>query len=166
YDTTTGDFHGLAVPGDTTAFGELRDSTLLVAPGLAQAQRERERKREQATAETDDTSESSGGAIEHTPAAAPAAGARKQRQPEPSVTRNARYEARVEVDPSGDMEQQLVSLAREVLNHLAKAEPSVLDISLEVSADRSDGFDERTVRTVSENARTLSFARNRFEDGP
>src|SRR5699024_9173924 len=104
YDTTTGDFHGLAVPGDTTAFGELRDSTLLVAPGLAQAQRERERKREQATAETDDTSESSGGAIEHTPAAAPAAGARKQRQPEPSVTRNARYEARVEVDPSGDME--------------------------------------------------------------
>ena len=36
--------------------------------------------------------------------------------------------------------------------------------AVEIGAERYDGFDEGTVRAVSENARTLGAARARFED--
>ncbi len=39
-----------------------------------------------------------------------------------------------------------------------------LDVRMEIHAHKRDGFDENTVRTVSENARTLKFDQSGFED--
>ena len=75
------------------------------------------------------------------------------------------YRARLTLDASGDIAAQLRDAAQELLAHLKDAGPDALDITLDVEATRMDGFDERTVRTVTENGTTLGFADNRFRDG-
>ena len=40
-----------------------------------------------------------------------------------------------------------------------------VEITLEISARRTEGFDESTVRTISENSRTLKFEGYGFEEG-
>jgi predicted AAA+ superfamily ATPase len=166
YDSRSGDFDGLALPTEDDSFGPLTDATLLVAPSLAQAQRAREH--DEAEQDPGDP-EASGGA--HPPAGTDGPAPRKTAgggaapdQTAPA-TANARYEGRVTVEPTGDIESQLSTIAREVLIHLQRHGPDALDITLEVSAERLDGFPESAVRTVSENGRTLGFAQNKFEDG-
>jgi hypothetical protein len=39
------------------------------------------------------------------------------------------------------------------------------EITLEISARRPQGFDESTVRTLTENSRTLKFEHYGFEEG-
>jgi hypothetical protein len=51
-----------------------------------------------------------------------------------------------------------------VLIHLQEADPDTFEIRLSVAADRSQGFDTDTVRTVSENARSLGLAPGRFTE--
>jgi predicted AAA+ superfamily ATPase len=158
YDSTTGDFSGLAVPTEDHGFGPIIDSTLLVRPNLAQEQRTRDRTQAPGSEVRDSGAEAtnSGGEADL---------GRPDPPPPPVVTRNARYEARVTLDPTGDLESQLATIAREVLIHLQRQEPEAFDLTLEVSAERLDGFSDAATRTVSENARTLGFAQNRFEDG-
>lgn len=163
YDESTGDFIGLVLPGLTTGFGQVLDSTLLVAPHLATAQDERERL---ATKERDESdTEDHVGKI----GKKELAGVRPPRPapvpPLPSTTPNVRYRARLTVKAGGDIEAQLRDAAQEVLARLAAAGPQRLDITLTVEAERIDGFDDRTVRTVRENATTLGFGENKFEDG-
>jgi hypothetical protein len=40
-----------------------------------------------------------------------------------------------------------------------------VEVSLEIRARRAEGFDEQTVRTISENSRTLSFDQHEFSEG-
>jgi len=161
YDETTGDFAGIALPNSSDTFGPVTDSTLLIAPNLAVAQRERE-----------DASRNN--TLGEAPAPAPPdPGTRSgtTRPPAPQVlpipvpVRNVTYRARLTLDASGDIAAQLRDAAQEMLTHLKNADPDALDITLEVEATRIDGFDERTVRTVTENGTTLGFADNRFRDG-
>jgi hypothetical protein len=40
-----------------------------------------------------------------------------------------------------------------------------IEIVVEIRAEKPDGFEESTIRTVSENSRTLKFEQFRFEEG-
>ena len=183
-DATAGHYVGLVLPGDA---GEptITDGTLLVKPSIAQAQRDATREAAQTTAHDPGNaaargeSQSAGGPGTRDGARAgggPAPGGSdgdgsgptshpKGRDPAPpAMIANARYRARATVDPGRDIATQLGTLAREVLDHLVGSNPNVLDIVVEIAAEKIDGFDERVVRTVTENGRTLGLSGNRFED--
>ncbi len=55
------------------------------------------------------------------------------------------------------------SLADAVLNHLIRPDIN-LSVRIEIEAVADDGFDRDTIRTVSENSRTLHFDQSEFED--
>jgi hypothetical protein len=59
--------------------------------------------------------------------------------------------------------RDLTRLSQEIFQHLA-GEGVDLEIKVEVSARRSDGFGDDKVRIVTENARTLKFDQFGFED--
>jgi uncharacterized protein len=48
-------------------------------------------------------------------------------------------------------------VATEVLQHLTSLTDSDVEVTVQVRATRREGFDEPTVRTVSENANYLGF---------
>ncbi|MEQ4209650.1 Swt1 family HEPN domain-containing protein [Actinopolymorpha sp. B9G3] len=162
YDDATGEFTGLALPNTSDTFGPVTDKTLLVAPHLALAQRERESTLHDEQGDVDDVGigqQPGTGARSRTP--------QTPNQPEVQAlepVRNVRYRARLTVDASADIAAQLRDATQELLDHLKAADPDALDITLEIDATRLEGFDERTVRTVTENGTTLGFADNRFRD--
>ena len=51
----------------------------------------------------------------------------------------------------------------EVITHLSSVDNCEVELSLEVSAQAADGFPKGTVRTVSENCRTLRVENFGFE---
>ena len=61
------------------------------------------------------------------------------------------------------MASEFRTIAEEVLAHLGADESARLVVRLEIEATDASGFDERQVRTVSENARTLRFDQSGFE---
>jgi hypothetical protein len=159
YDKETGDFDGLVLPGPEAHIATITDATLLVAPHLATAQHERESRK----AGTELPSDGNG------PASLPGGGGQPlpptREKKLPAATPNVRYQARVSIKPDRDIAAQLREVAEEILTHLVSAGPDALDITLTVRAERIEGFDQRTVRTVTENGAQLGFVGNRFEDG-
>jgi hypothetical protein len=55
-------------------------------------------------------------------------------------------------------------VVREVVQRLADSDATNVEVTVEISATSSEGFDEAVVRTVTENARTLRFRDQGFED--
>lgn len=155
YDERTGDYEGLVLPGGDSVFGVVGADTLLVSPQLASAQKARE---------------SAALPEPETPTVVPASDPGKEAapaipQPAPiaETIRNARYSGSLELDVDGDIVAQLRSLAAEILLHLQKADPDSFEVSLRVRAEKLDGFDDWTVRTVRENAANLGLESG-FED--
>lgn len=54
-------------------------------------------------------------------------------------------------------------VVQEVVQHLADS-TATIEVTVEIAADMPDGFDEAVIRTVTENARTLRFTDQGFED--
>jgi len=163
YDETTGKFGGLAVPIEDVEFRAITDDTLLVRPDLAVAQRRAE---EAAKAAQPVRGEGRPTGADGAGSAAPAAGT-GQTAPAPvapQVVKNVRYSARVELDGSADLSSALRDVVDEVLQHLQQARPDLLDVTLDIRAEKSDGFAQQTVRVVAENSRQLKFTVTRFED--
>ncbi|MGP5641612.1 Swt1 family HEPN domain-containing protein [Brachybacterium tyrofermentans] len=168
YDEKTGQFRGLAVPIEDFDFGTITDDTLLVKPDLAITQRRAERDAESAPSPSDTKADAPDVGTEPTgerdgharpTSSAPAA-------PAPSaIVPNVRYGGRVEIDGGADLPSAFRDLVDEVLVHLQQAGPDVLDITVEVNAERSSGFEATTVRVVGENSRQLRFTTTRFTDG-
>jgi hypothetical protein len=158
YDEATGDFSGLVLPGPDASFGPITDTTLLVAPHLAAAQLDRARDTSKSVAESPQGSKDEGaaGAEAATPPTEP--------PEQPATIPNTIYRSHLSIDASGDIATQLSGAAESLLKHLQSAGPDALDITLTVDAERMDGFDDRTVRIVSENGTTLGFVDNRFRD--
>jgi len=163
YDDETGDYVGLRLPFDSPDAGVIEDSTLLVAPRLAEEQNVR-RLAVTAAATREGSSASAtpgsplpaGSAVgPRTPGVVPAPAARVP---------NARFDGAVDLSPRGDLRTQLVVLVDELLTHLQQADPDTFEIRLSISADKAEGFDQSTVRTVSENARALGVVPGRFTD--
>jgi hypothetical protein len=67
-----------------------------------------------------------------------------------------RYYGRVAIDPQR-ANREVSLIVEEVIERLTGQVDSEVEITLEIRASRQAGFDERTVRTISENSRTLKF---------
>jgi hypothetical protein len=54
-------------------------------------------------------------------------------------------------------------IVEEIIQRLTSLTGTEVNITLEISAERPAGFDDATVRTISENSRTLKFGIHGFE---
>jgi hypothetical protein len=161
YDETTGDYIDLRIPFEHDA-GVVDDRTLLVVPRLAEEQVAREHL---ATSADIEVGSSAGPEPDGASSGSPVSrGGQDPRIPVPPRVPNARFEGDVDLKPRGDLRAQLTAIVEEVLVHLQDADPDTFEIRLSVAADRSQGFDTDTVRTVSENARSLGLAPGRFTE--
>lgn len=70
----------------------------------------------------------------------------------------------MEIDPQR-VHKDMGVIVEEVVQRLTSQVGCEVEITLEISARRPEGFDENTVRTVSENSRTLKFEQYGFEEG-
>jgi predicted AAA+ superfamily ATPase len=77
-----------------------------------------------------------------------------QEPSEPPATR--RYYGRVTLD-SQRVNREMGLIVEEVIERLTSIVGCEVDISVEINARLPEGFDEATIRTVSENSRTLKF---------
>ena len=75
----------------------------------------------------------------------------------------ARFHGTVDLDPAR-VGRDAGRVAEEVLQHLAGMVGSTIEVSLEIRAERPEGFPDSVVRTVTENARTLKFKTHGFEE--
>lgn len=166
-----GDFEGLVIPAHGARFGPVLDTTLLVQPAIAniQVNREAEAAVTSSTGRTDQDDVADGGLGETgdsgTSPVVSGGGRTKPAPPpsEPRVIRNAAYRADIEIDPTLDLGAQLRDLVTELLDPLFQR-AEVKELSIRVLAENFDGFDERTIRIVRENGRTLGNVKGEFED--
>lgn len=82
---------------------------------------------------------------------------------EPEKRQLRRYYGRVKIDPKR-VNKEMGVIVEEVIERLTSQLGCNVEISLEVQADKPDGFDEGTIRTVNENSRTLKFDDYGFEE--
>jgi hypothetical protein len=74
-----------------------------------------------------------------------------------------RFYGVVVVDPVR-MSRDAGQVADEVVKHLTGLVETDVDVRIEITARSDEGFDDDTVRTVTENARTLKFDQHGFEE--
>lgn len=72
------------------------------------------------------------------------------------------YYGAVTIDPQR-ANREMGLLVEEVIQHLTSLTGTEVEIRVEIKAHRPQGLDEQTVRTVSENCRTLKFDSYEFE---
>ena len=193
YDEPSGQYIGLRIPNEDMP-PQLSDTTLLVRPDRAIAQRERERAEQEAAraaaAAAAAAAAGTGTAAQHPAARAPIlapsrvpqacpfpAADRCQGRSAPSgstppagsgpaappAPRNTRFFGTVRLDPER-YGRDINRLYQEVIQHLAAPDGVDLEITVEITASKKDGFPDDKTRIVSENARTLKFDQFGFED--
>ena len=82
-------------------------------------------------------------------------------EPEPKLVR---YYGRVTIDPQR-VNREMNLVVEEVVQRLTSQVKCEVEIALEIKAEYTGGFDDQTVRTISENSRTLKFEDFGFEEG-
>jgi len=73
-----------------------------------------------------------------------------------------RFYGSVELSPTR-MKRDIEKIADEVTQHLVALASAQVEITLEIRADVPQGVPDSTVRTVTENCRTLKFKTHGFE---
>jgi hypothetical protein len=73
-----------------------------------------------------------------------------------------RFYGSVRLDP-GRLNRDFGRVAQEVIAHLSGLVHGGVEITLEIRAEHDEGFPDKIVRDVSENARTLKFESQGFE---
>ncbi len=146
YDEAASRYESLATY-PSGSFGPLPDTALLVHPALALAEQEGERR-----PDTDPPTEE------------PEPGGRDDRAPVPAppIPENVRFFGVFKVSPER-YTRDLTRVAQEVLQHLAAAGGVALEVTVEVTAVKPEGFSDEEVRVVLENAPTLKFDQFGFE---
>ena len=141
---------------------QITDLTLLVQPDRALSQREQERaerekvRRERESSHSDDGHpEPYGDSFTGTGSSPP--------PPPPPGPKNTRFYGTVRLDTER-FGRDINRLYQEVIQHLATPEGVELEITLEISARKKDGYPDDKARIVNENARTLKFDPYGFED--
>jgi hypothetical protein len=76
---------------------------------------------------------------------------------------NRRYFGVYSVDPER-YGRDLTRLSQEILQPLTSVDGAQVCISVEIHAERPEGFPEDKIRVIHENARTLRFDQSGFED--
>jgi hypothetical protein len=164
YDEVTGHYAGLVLPGPAAQFAPITDSTLLVAPEPATTQAAADAVTA-GTAPPDATGLGPGAASplrwaatgHGAPAGPPDTGSA------PARPENTRFYGVYKLDPDR-FGRDLTRLSQEILQQIAAVEGASLEITVEVHANRPEGFPEDKVRIIQENARTLRFEQYGFED--
>lgn len=156
-DAGTGRYRGLILPPESGASIQVTDSTLVMEPSRAQAQLDADRvaAREAAAREVEQRSDGVGqvdvSLAEH--------GVPVDAEPvEPEAERSSsqsRYFGSVKVDPQR-YSRDIGNVTREIIDRLAGA-GAELEITIDIQATKSEGFDEAEVRTIGENTRVLKF---------
>ncbi len=85
-------------------------------------------------------------------------------KPKPPKKVLARYYGRVGID-ARRVNKDISLIVEEVVERLTSQVGCEVELTLEISARRPEGFDESAVRTISENSRTLKFEHYGFEEG-
>jgi predicted AAA+ superfamily ATPase len=83
--------------------------------------------------------------------------------PQPLPKRMRRFYGTVELDPKR-AGRDAGNIAEAVIQHLALEEGSEVIVTIEIVAEIPKGAEEKTIRTVSENCRTLKFRQFSFEE--
>jgi len=81
----------------------------------------------------------------------------------PRPMRKTRYHGSVKIKPERPL-LELQDVVSAVIQHLTSLKGAKVEITLEIHATHPDGFDDHTIRTVSENGNTLKFDEHGFED--
>ena len=156
-DAETGRYRGLIVPPDPSGVVQVTDSTLLVDWNVARAQADADRAAAAAAVDAEADPGSSTG-----PVALPAGQTGGGVTAIPAGTESPieallarRFFGSVKVDPVR-YSRDIGNVTREIIDRLAGA-GAALEITIDIQASKSDGFDEAEVRTISENARVLKF---------
>jgi predicted AAA+ superfamily ATPase len=76
----------------------------------------------------------------------------------------SRYYGRVGLD-ARRVNKDVGLIVEEIIERLTSQIGCEVEITVEINARRSEGFDESTVRTINENSRTLKFEHYGFEEG-
>ena len=150
--TPEGRYVNLAFGSPSSVY--LDDASVLVHPDAAQRQIDEDRARaEAARAATQDEPDppTDGTKVVPPPAVT---------EPERPVL--TRYFGAVSVDPQR-VNREMGLIVEEVIQRLTSLTGCEVEIHLEITARRPEGFDEATVRTISENSRTLKFSSFDFD---
>jgi hypothetical protein len=131
--------------------------SLLVKPDTAMAQVVATPPPESDSGEATPTAQTGNGTT--TPATT---GNGKNPQPAPQAAAKTRFYGSVEIS-SQKVSSSVQKIVDEVIQHLSAKYGSKLKISLEIEAENDNGFDENTVRIVSENSNTMGFKEKGFE---
>jgi hypothetical protein len=83
--------------------------------------------------------------------------------PVPALPRNTRFYMSAGLDNTR-INRDVQRLVEEVISHLASDGSAQVEVSLEVNVTAKDGISPQTVRTVSENCRTLKVAAFGFDE--
>ncbi|MDD0856749.1 hypothetical protein NHF46_00920 [Arthrobacter alpinus] len=150
YDEDANRYVGLWTPQNKGPAPAATDALLLVRPDIASKQQAAE---SQALSET--PSDMPPGDDTHTP--------EKAAEHDSSRQTKSRFYG-VKTLGADKIAMDFKSVAEEVLAYLRADANTKLVVRIEIEATDSTGFDEGTVRTVSENAHTLKFDQFGFED--
>lgn len=79
-----------------------------------------------------------------------------------SASQKTRFYGSIDIPPQ-KVASSVQKTVDEVIQHLSAKYGTKVKITLDVEAENADGFDEASIRTVSENANTLGFKSKGFE---
>ena len=156
-DPETGRYRGLVLPPDPNATIQVTDSTLLVASARAQEQLDADRAAQE-TAFPAAVGERNGtrvAPVRVPPGSGDAGGTAEPGLGETAKAAAARFFGSVKVDPER-YSRDIGNITREIIDRLAGA-GARLEITIDIQAVKTEGFDDTEIRTIGENARVLKF---------
>jgi predicted AAA+ superfamily ATPase len=146
FESATGAYIGLVLPGGRSTFGAITDQTLIVKPEVAKVQ---------LPGAVSQPIDLPGGT---TPAPNSVITTPGVVEPKAST----RFFGVYEVDPER-YSRDLNRLSQEILQHLSSIDGVDLDITIEIHAAVKEGFAADKIRVILENARSLKFKSSSFE---
>ncbi len=156
FDEDTGRYRGLRAGQQVTVAED--DPGFLVKPEAARRQLEAEQR--EAAQEQARRTDGLGASPEI--GVGKVAGPSGTGQPAPAPRRPTRFHGSVRLDPTR-VGRDASRIAEEVIAHLQAAPGAQVRVTLEIEAIIPGGASETTVRTVTENSRTLKFESHGFE---
>ena len=154
-DPETGRYRGLVLPPDPNATIQVTDSTLLVDPARAQEQLDADRAARETAPPAAADSHSEGGHVDVVRVAPGIGEADRAGVDEVVKTVAARFFGSVKIDPEL-YSRDIGNITREIIDRLAGA-GARLEITIDIQAVKTEGFNDTEIRTISENARVLKF---------
>jgi len=141
-----GVYKGLAF-GQPTSSVYFDENAVLVRPEIAQKQIDSQKQQTIQPLTTPSSERSQAPSVSSTP-------------PKPRLT--TRFHGTVSLNPQR-INKDMGTIVEEIIQRLTSLTGTDVEITLEISAERSAGFEDATIRTINENSRTLKFKSHGFE---